>query len=495
LQIAESHAKSRQWDAALIISAALAERLRKGCGFAELSTERVQAGLFAERVAFLDDNKWELLRDALTAELERRGAWADTARLFIEPQLRKRLTYVSWLWGVLASDVGTVLSIIWLRGYPRIEAEPEEALIDHLLRDGSETSRKSLAEVARRRRRQRLDERRRRNWQVVEFILGTLPPARLAATVAGDGSFLWVLRDRMGGRRRGGSSIDASPALLAAIVASFAALWVRTAHPMGATWGDKNPWSATDFLEGCLDTLAADPSAEATAALATLVGVDQGYARKIGRSIVDQLRARANSEWQPHKVEALAELVTGGPPVDHVDLQRVVLTELDVVQSKIRSSSEDPWQFFYADVAKRQPKKEDECSDALVTLLKQSDRVVAFDREKHLGEDREGDIWCMSNGLELAIECKRHWHPDLWTAFDKQLAQQQAVDWRARGYGIYVVYWFGASVHALTGPPRGSGIAKPKSPTELEAALWQCIRNAGLPRIAVKVLDVSRPCP
>jgi len=494
-QIAESHAQSRNWNAALILSAALAERQRTGRDLTDLATERIQAGLFAERAAFLDDNKWEPLRDALIAELERRGAWSDTARLFIEPQLRKRNTYVSWLWRVLASAAGTALAAEWLRKFPRIAAEPEQALIDHLLRDGNHDSRATLTEVAKRRRRQRLDERRRRNWKAVEFLLGTLAPARLPVAVAGDPSFLWVLRDRMGGRRHNGSAIEASPALLAAMVGTFAALWPWTDHPIGVVTGDTNAWDATDFLARCLNMLAANPSAEATAALATLVAVNHDYEQQVVRSIADQRRARADAEWQPRKVEALAKLITDGPPIDHADLQRVVLAELDVVQAKIRSSSEDVWRFFYADAAKRKPYREDQCSDALVTLLKQSDRPIAFDREKHLGDDREGDIWCTSGRLELAIECKRHWHADLWTAFDRQLAQQQAVDWRAEGHGIYIVYWFGEHDHLLTGPPRGSGIAKPNSPTELEAALGHCIREAGLSGIAAKVLDVSRHRP
>lgn len=492
LQIAESHAESRQWHAALILSAALAERQRTGRGFADLSTERVQAGLFAERVAFLDGNTWESLRDALTTELERRGAWAAAARLFIEPQFRKRSSYISWLRRVLASTEGTALAAEWLRKYPRIAAEPEEALIDHLLRDGREASRDTLSEVASRRRKQTLVERRRRNWQAVELILGTLPPTRLARTVNGDRNVLWALRNRMGGGRRSGTSIEPSPPLLAAIVAAFVPLWPYTGHPTGVTTGDVNAWDATDFLVSRLDSLAADPSSEATAALATLAEVDHGYGWKIARSIADQRRARANAEWQPHNVQELAKFVTNEAPIDHSDLQRVVLAELDLVQAKIRSSSEDVWRFFFADAENRKPHKEDQCSDALVTLLKQSDRQLAFDREKHLGDDREGDIWCTSNGLELAIECKRHWHADLWTAFEWQLAQQQAIDWRAAGYGIYVVYWFGEHDHALTGPPRDSGITKPKSSAELEAALRHYIRSASLAGIAVKVLDVSR---
>lgn len=495
LQIAESHAESRHWRAALILSAALAERQREGRGFADLPNERVQAGLFAERVAFLDGNDWEQLRNALTSELERRGAWVETARLFIEPQLRKRATYVSWLWHVLASDAGTALSTTWLRDFPRMAAEPEQAMIDQLLRNGNETSRETLTDVARRRRKQTLDERRRFNWQAVELILGARPSAQLPEIAARNPAFLWVLRDRMGGSRRGGSSINAPPALLAATVASFAPFWPSTGRPNGVTTGDDNAWDASDYLSNCLNILAADPSARASATLATLAGVDHGYSWHIGRSTADQRLARANAEWRPHRVEALTKLLRDGPPVDHADLQRVVLAELDLVQKKIWSSSEDIWQFFYADIAKLSPKVEDLCSNALVTTLRTSDRQLTFRREEHLGDDREGDIWCTSGGLELAIECKRHWHADLWTAFNWQLAQQQAVDWRARGYGIYVVYWFGVHVHAVTGPPRGCGIAKPASPAELESALAQFIRGAGLSGIAVRVLDVSRSRP
>ena len=64
-----------------------------------------------------------------------------------------------------------------------------------------------------------------------------------------------------------------------------------------------------------------------------------------------------------------------------------------------------------------------------------------------------------------------------------------------RGYGIYVVFWFGKHVHPLVGPPKGSRLDKPQSQAELQDALDQYIRDAGLTNIAVKVLDVSRPPP
>lgn len=491
-QIAESFAQSRSWPAALIVLAALNERLRGGHGFADLPDERVQAGLIELVGGLFDEDEWKPLHAALSDELVRRGAWDAYARLLIEPQLRRRASYPTGLWEVLAAPGGTTLAADWLGAFPRMASESEEVLIDHLLREGSASSRDVLIEVAKRRRRARhLEERRRLNWQAVELILGVAPHEHVAARAAEDRNFLWVMRDRMALRRRNDSTaIAVSSALLAAIVAAFAPLWPNLSRPSGTTVGDKNPWDASDFLHGCLNTIAADPSPHASAALATLATLDHGYAWSIGRSIADQRRARANTEWRPLPVDALSKLVTDGPPVDNADLQRMLLAELEVVQAKVKSVDANSRDLFY-DGGK--PKREEPCNDVLVTLLRQTQRPLTFTLEAHLGDNREGDIWCESGTFAVAIECKRHWHSDLWTAFDWQLARQQAVDWRARGYGVYVVYWFGTGVHAVTGPPRGSGIATPMTPEALETALRQRIAEAVLPGIAVKVLDVSRP--
>lgn len=491
-QIAESFAQSRSWPAALIVVAALNERLRGGHGFADLPDERVQAGLIELVGGLFSDDEWKPLHTALSDELVRRGTWEAYARLLIEPQLRRRASYPTGLWEVLVAPDGTTFAADWLRAFPRLAAEPEEVLIDHLLREGSASCRDVLVEVAKRRRRaRRLDDRRRLNWQAVELILGGAPQDYVAARAAENRNFLWVLRDRMAQRRRNDSTmIAASCALLAAIVAAFAPLWPSVSCPAGTTMGDVNPWDASDFLHSCLNTIAADPSPDASAALATLAALDHGYAWSIGRSIADQRRARANIEWRPLTVDALGKLVANGPPIDHADLQRVLLAELEVVQAKVKSNDANSRGLFY-DGGK--PKHEEPSNDVLVTLLRQTDRRLSFTLEAHLGDNREGDIWCESGTRAVAMECKRHWHSDLWTALDWQLARQQAVDWRAQGYGVYVVYWFGTDVHAVTGPPRGSGIARPITPEALETALRQRIAEAGLPDIAVKVLDVSRP--
>lgn len=374
-EIADAHARSRSWPASLVIAAALNVRLLAGRGFDDLPDERVQAGLLSVVGGLFDSEEWKPLRTALTRELEQRGVWDAYARLLIEPQLKRRANYPTGLWEILAVPEGTALAAEWLHAFPRVAAEPEEALIDHLMRDGRATNRAALVGAALKRRRMKtLDERRRRNWQAIELIIGMVPPGTVVPIAADRREFMWVLRDRMARRRRdGATTVLPSAKLLAAIVATFAPVYPQTSRPSGVSTGDVNLWDASDFLMGLLDTLAGDPSADAEAALATLVTIDNGYAWKIGRSIADQHRAKANAEWRPHPVSALTRLVTDGAPVDHADLQRVLLADLDVVQAKIRSSDADVRNFFYEAGC---PKNEEPCSDVLVTLLRQTDRPL-----------------------------------------------------------------------------------------------------------------------
>jgi hypothetical protein len=55
-----------------------------------------------------------------------------------------------------------------------------------------------------------------------------------------------------------------------------------------------------------------------------------------------------------------------------------------------------------------------------------------------------------------------------------------------------LVLWFGSNGKPLKGPPRGSGLKPPKTPTELEAALSALSPAVQSGRIRVKVINLSR---
>ncbi|QGA57841.1 hypothetical protein [Brucella sp. 2280] len=92
-------------------------------------------------------------------------------------------------------------------------------------------------------------------------------------------------------------------------------------------------------------------------------------------------------------------------------------------------------------------------------------------------------------GRNLPIEAKRHYNSGLWTAAAEQLAGYAADD-GACGYGVYLVFWFGAEYRL---PARGDRGALPASAEELQATLQSDLPSTLDGKISVVVLDVSRP--
>ena len=83
-------------------------------------------------------------------------------------------------------------------------------------------------------------------------------------------------------------------------------------------------------------------------------------------------------------------------------------------------------------------------------------------------------------------DIKRDRHRDLWTALRAQLMAQYTSDPATGGYGIYLVFWFGAG--KIPRPPQGN---PPTSPQELREQLEEDLTEAERRKISVYVVDVS----
>lgn len=495
-QIADSHAESRRWNASAIIVAALAERLRTRRGFADLSDERLSAGLLEIELGLLHDEPFKTLKAELSSELRDRGAYEEYVRLLLEPALRERRAHPLGLYAFMReradSELATRLAAEWLTTMPEMAAEAEEELIDRLLQAGQFATLKGLAD--RHLSNSSLDERRKANWQAVALITDFKNRAPEFDTLpAQNPEWLWTLRDRIGGGREHRRRVDLNPELWAWVVRLFRPLWPMAEHPSGVSMGNTNPWDASDYLVGLIFDLGGDVRDIAIAELASLRDAGDGYDDLVRRAIAEQAKARAEADHLKVSVGELASVVAGGAPATVRDLQAVVMTALDLVQAKVRGSDNDEWRGFYVDPANLLPKSEEACSDYLITLLRQGDDGVTFAPEPHLADQREGDIACTIGQLFLPIEAKGQWHDDLWSAPDKQLAAQQATDHRAAGMGIFLVYWFGQAGKPLQGPPKNRGIATPTTPRELEEALASYSPALQSGQIRIKVLDLSRP--
>jgi hypothetical protein len=89
--------------------------------------------------------------------------------------------------------------------------------------------------------------------------------------------------------------------------------------------------------------------------------------------------------------------------------------------------------------------------------------------------------------IALPIEVKKENNDTVWTAWQTQLQRLYTIDPAARGYGIYLVLWFGYEPRAT---PEG---IKPLNAQHLAELLRQRIPSADQPKITVQVLDLSLP--
>ena len=499
--MARDYGADRGWSTAYILIAALNERLRQSGTLDPVDPDQ----LIAARLHFahmpvnsgVNGDEWKSLSD----EIERR-VLADAefferfARFACEPGLSRGkeivmgLHYVVQQAGGLHAKLVVALAKEWLTKHWRMHERAETDLIDVLL-DAREY--KTLRMLVPRRLRMRtLTEARRRNWQAVALIADFEGRAKGTANILDQGLF-WAIRARIGGRRFHDDPTPRFPVVLAAWMVEYGRrLFPVVDRPNGVTSGDTNPWDASDTIFRLISRIGSETSPNSGSLLNQLAMVQDGYHEHICAVAAEYRRAQAEADSTLISIANLRSILTGGPPVNHADLQIETLRLLDEVQARIASNDTDSWTNFYHD--RKRPKKEEDCSNALIDILRQLGSDISFTPEKHLGNDREGDIACQTGQLHLPIEVKGQWHQELWRAADNQLAAQQAVDHAAGGYGIFLALWFGdrSDSKRLRGPPKGSGLKRPQSAEELATGLRTVCAATRSGRIAICVIDLSR---
>src|SRR6185437_8113466 len=90
--------------------------------------------------------------------------------------------------------------------------------------------------------------------------------------------------------------------------------------------------------------------------------------------------------------------------------------------------------------------------------------------EGHMVADKRADISVAMPGRKILCELKRDYHAEVWTALTGQLERFYAHDPEAKGFGVYLVFWFGGKrPRAMPRPP--DGLCSPQAPTEMENIL------------------------
>ena len=204
------------------------------------------------------------------------------------------------------------------------------------------------------------------------------------------------------------------------------------------------------------------------------------------------------STYEAPTVRQIRDALCGGSPTSAADLSALVSEKLMHLTKRIRDGNTDAWQQYWhtdpEDAKGRRvikPKSEDACRDALLSdlqLLLDAHDVDA-QPEGHHAEDNRSDIIAVHGVHAVVVEVKKTDSRDLWSAIEEQLIARYTRDPRSGGYGIYLVFWFGAD-HLKRAPPAGT---RPESSEELRDRLIDRIPREQRRTITVLVVDVGAP--
>jgi hypothetical protein len=505
-EIAKGFAEGKMWNYSFAIMAGLLARQRAGNGFGDLLREVRVIGLLLchnERGMCFDDDL-PALQTALEAEvISTAKDREDFARLWIEPSLAASCSHVSGLY-TLARDedwraTGAALAGGWLTNFPNIPENIELQLVECLTRSGAFVVLASIA--AARANGVFRNVNHKLAWLAINVLVRFDAVKRdLAGIGARNPDFIWFLRDRLQLERHGSTLPNMPPIATAQskwIISEFRAQW-PSAIMVGSSSGDTNPHDATDFLRGLINRMANDTSVEASDALQTLIEepVDS-YTDLIRHIAAGQRQKRAEEDFAPLPPRGLSQLLAEGPPSNIDDLKSLVLEDLAIAQKKLIGSDLDEIRDFWNDAGV--PHDENRCRDRLAAMI--SPELTRYDVQRITEADmpttKRADLAFARGQLQLPMEVKGQWHPDVWDAATGQLDVQYLTDWRSHQRGIYCVLWFGnlpsKSGRRLKAPPKG--LKRPKTVEEMRKMLIGRIPGARRAMIDAVVLDLTKGRP
>ena len=181
-----------------------------------------------------------------------------------------------------------------------------------------------------------------------------------------------------------------------------------------------------------------------------------------------------------------------GPPASAADLRELVVDRLAKIAKRIRSGNENPWRPYWNEDAHGrpyEPKPEESCRDELLKMLRATlPAGCDHQPEGQHARNRRSDVVVTRGDLRLPIELKKADHRDVWRSAREQLLAKYAADDTTGGFGIYVVLWFGRDRVKIA--PTGR---RPQNPDEMRRCLEETLDSEHRRRIAIHVLDVTRP--
>jgi predicted NACHT family NTPase len=343
-----------------------------------------------------------------------------------------------------------------------------------------------------------VDPPQRDLWLVTAYMVAPITYERdVAQRAAARAGLVFDLRDRSGFAHRAQPDHDSPLPMLEFMARLTGSLFPNTAHPTGVSSGDTNAWDASEHFRTIVNRISASAGPAATDALQRLEADPAltSYQPEVRFALARQQQRRRDLEYDrpgwPETIKALAN----SAPATVADLHALLVAQLRDLGHRIARANTDIFkQFWNLDSYARptEPRPEEACRDNLITLLEPALLPLGLmvEPEGHMVGDKRADISVAMTGRKILCELKRDYHDAVWTAIEGQLERFYAHDPNAKGFGIYVVFWFGAKRPVDIPVPPG-GRERPKTAAEMEALLLALLPDDMRKRLAVIVVDVS----
>ena len=250
------------------------------------------------------------------------------------------------------------------------------------------------------------------------------------------------------------------------------------------------------IVSNLIEESSSVPSSEATESLEALSSNANlaPWLPTISGALHDQTGKRREADFRHSDIQKVVKVLDNRSPANAADLAALTVNVIEDLARQIRDGSTSDWrQYWNVDSYNRPttPKPEDACRDALLSDLQGRVRHLDIDAqsEGRYAKDKRADIRVSFGNFNVPVEIKKSCHPDLWTAIRDQLITKYSRDPGAKGYGIYLVFWFGDTKKRPTPGPN----LTPQNAAELKSGLRDTLTEGEKGKISICVIDVSKP--
>lgn len=445
---------------------------------------------------FHEDGKPKLC-ETIRDEIVSRGLKKIVIDEFFVPQFQTDGALIKglhWVYGKDVDELSIDTIIYLLKKYPRMHSETKNRFIDTLINNDALTRINDLI-IANVEAIINIDENIETNsrWLSLLSIIDDKSFLHDLRCTQYPKTIFWILKETYQETRLT-KNPKMSLTLMSWVAYRFSYLFPKTDMPTGGFYGNRHPYDASSFINFCLTEVSNITTLEAQAELRKLKNcVHSSYTVFITNLLAEQANNIRDANYQAPRLVNLLNMFQNKAPKDCKNLKLLILELLDEIQSKVKSSELDTYKMFYEDGKSKEPQKphgENYCRDRLADLLKPYIEPYQFrlDTEKDMSDDKRADLVCNSSEMQLPIEVKGQWHPDLWTAMNDQLGDLYLKHHESQGQGIYLIFYFGET---STKKLKSNNVYKPQNALQLQEYLTVCIEEKYKQGIDVFVMDLS----